>query len=141
MENGAKTFEDIRIGDPLGPRREFISKDQNRAFAMACGLNAPRFIDDAGARAEGLPGAILPGNFSLGLLTRLVTDWLGSCGARLTRIGTTYRQIVQPDHELTVQGFVTHTREEDRTVELDIWLENEDAERLVIGTATVKFPD
>jgi hypothetical protein len=28
----------------------------------------------------------------------------------------------------------------DRAAEIDVWLENADAERLVIGTATVQFP-
>jgi len=38
---------------------------------------APRFTDDEGAKKEGLPGMILPGNMSLSLLTKLVTDWIG----------------------------------------------------------------
>lgn len=137
---GAACFEDINIGDPLGPVHLFVSKAQTRNFALRCGLNTPRFTDDEGARKEGLPGMILPGNMSLGLLTKLVTDWLGSNGGRLVRIGTTYRQPVQPDHTLVLQGFVTHTEPAERTVELDVWLEGEDAERLVIGTATVQFP-
>ena len=139
-DSSAKAFEDIQIGDPLGPVHVFVSKEQNRKFAMTCGLNAPRFMDDEAARKEGLPGMILPGNFSLGLLTKLVTDWLGAGGGRLIRVGTTYRQPGQPDHTLTLQGFVTHIQQEERTAELDVWLENEDAERLVIGTATVQFP-
>jgi len=139
-DNNSRTFEDLNIGDPLGPVQLFVSKARARMYAHACGLNFPRFTDDEAARQEGLPGMILPGNMSLGILTRLVTDWLGSGGGRLTRIGTTYRQPVQPDHTLTLQGFITHTNSEDRTAELDVWIENEDAERLVIGTATVRFP-
>jgi acyl dehydratase len=139
VRNCAKAFEELQIGDPLGPVELFISKDQNRHFARTCGLDTPRFTDDEGARKEGLPGMILPGNFSLGLLTRLVTDWLGADGGEMIRIGTTYRQPVQPDHTLTLQGFITHIDTEQRTAELDVWIENEEAERLVIGTATVRF--
>jgi acyl dehydratase len=138
--NDRKTFEELNVGDPLGPVRVLVSKDQTRRYAAMCGLNAPRFTDDEGARKEGLPGMILPGNMSLGLLTKLVTDWLGASGGQLIRIGTTYRQPVQPDHTLALQGFVTHIHQEDSTAELDVWAENEDAERLVIGTATVRFP-
>ncbi len=55
-------------------------------------MEVPRFTDDEGARKEGLPGMILPGNMSLGLLSKLVTDWIGAKGgARLVRMGTTYR--------------------------------------------------
>ncbi len=133
-------FDQVKIGDTLGPTEVFVSKDQCRTYARSCGLDAPRFTDDEGARKEGLPGMILPGNMSLGLLTKLVTDWIGTdAGARLLRIGTTYRQPVQPDHTLTLHGFITHANADERTAEVDVWIENEDAERLVIGTATVQF--
>jgi hypothetical protein len=58
----------------------------------------------------------------------------------MTRIGTTYRQPVLPDHTISLHGFVTHTNPADRTAEVDVWIESDEAERLVIGTATVKFP-
>jgi len=135
-----KTFADVQIGDTLGPVHQFISKDQCRNYARQCGLDAPRFTDDDGARKEGLPGMILPGNMSLGILSKLVTDWIGADGgAKLVRLSTTYRVPVLPDHTLTLQGFITHATEGERTAEIDVWIENEDAERLVTGTATVQF--
>ncbi|MGO9450204.1 MAG: MaoC family dehydratase N-terminal domain-containing protein [Candidatus Binataceae bacterium] len=135
-----KTFADAHIGDTLGPVQQFVSKEQCRRYARACGLDAPRFTDDEGARKEGLPGMILPGNMSLGIMSKLVTDWIGvDGGAKLIRLSTTYRVPVQPDHTLTLQGFITHATEAERTAEIDVWIENEDAERLVTGTATVQF--
>ena len=135
------SFEEINIGDTLGPLELFVSKDQCRAFAgtMGMGEGAGRFTDDEAARSEGLPGMILPGNMSLGLLSKLVTDWIGSGNAWLRRIGTTYRVPVQPDRALTIHGFITNKNPEDRTAEIDVWMENEEAERLVTGTATVEF--
>ena len=133
------TFEEIQIGSAIGPSEVFVSKDQTRRYARSCGLDAPRFTDDEGAKKEGLPGMIMPGNMSLGLLTKLVTDWIGTSAARLVRMGTTYRVPVLPDHTLTLQGFVTHTYPERRQCEIDVWIENEEAERLVTGTATVEF--
>jgi acyl dehydratase len=133
-------FDAVNVGDTLGPQEIYLSKDQVRTYARTCGMDVPRFTDDEAARAEGLPGMIAPGNLSLGLLSRLVTDWIGSSGARLARLGTTYRQPVQPDHTITLNGFVTHIEPAEKRVEIDIWIENEDAERLVIGTASVEFP-
>jgi acyl dehydratase len=133
------TFEEIQIGTAIGPAEVFVSKDQTRRYARSCGLDAPRFTDDEGAKKEGLPGMIMPGNMSLGLLTKLVTDWIGTSVARVVRMGTTYRVPVLPDHTLTLQGFVTHTYPEQRQCEIDVWIENEEAERLVTGTATVEF--
>jgi acyl dehydratase len=134
------TFESVKIGDPLGPQEFFLSKDQVRAYARTMGIWVPRFTDDEAARKEGLPGMITPGNMSLAILSKLVTDWIGTSGAQLTRMGTTYRQPVLPDHSITLQGFITDKNETSHSAEMDIWLENEDGERLVIGTASVHFP-
>jgi acyl dehydratase len=134
------TFESVKIGDTLGPQEFFLSKDQVRAYARTMGIWVPRFTDDEAARKEGLPGMITPGNMSLAILSKLVTDWIGTSGAQLTRMGTTYRQPVLPDHSITLQGFVTDKNETSHSAEMDIWLENEDGERLVIGTASVHFP-
>lgn len=139
MAETQKRYEDIQIGDALGPEEFHLTKDQVRSYARTTGMWVPRFTDDEGARKEGLPGMITPGNMSLAILSKLVTDWIGMSGARMIRLGTTYRQPVMPDHMITLQGFVTHKNDEDRTAEIDIWIENEDADRLVIGTATVQF--
>src|SRR5258708_32975511 len=98
----------VKIGDTLGPQEIHLSKDQVRTYARTCGMDVPRFTDDEGARAEGLPGMIAPGNLSLGMLSRLVTDWIGQSGARLARLGTTYRQPGQPRPRTTPNGFLTH---------------------------------
>ena len=135
------SYEEVQIGDALGPEEMYLSKDQVRAYARATGMYVPRFTDDEGARKEGLPGMITPGNMSLAILSKLVTDWVGASGARMVRLGTTYRQPVLPDHTIALHGFVTHKNDADKTVEMDIWIESEESERLVIGTATVQFPN
>lgn len=132
-------FADVQIGSAIGPEEIFISKDQTRAYAHANHLPAPRFTDDEGAKKEGLPGMILPGNMSLALLAKLVTDWIGAGPARMIRLGTTYRIPVQPDRTLTLQGFITNTYPDTKQCEIDIWIEDEEAQRLVTGTATVEF--
>ncbi len=137
-----KKFEELTIGDTLGPLDLLVTKEQCRTYAKVSGFGeiAGRFTDEEAAKKEGLPGIILPGNMSLGLLSKLVTDWIGTSAARLIRMGTTYRVPVQPDHRLELNGFVTNTNPADRTAEIDVWMENEDGERLVTGTATVEFP-
>jgi acyl dehydratase len=135
-----KSYEDVQIGDALGPEEMYLSKDQVRSYARATGMWVPRFTDDEGARKEGLPGMITPGNMSLAVLSKLVTDWVGTSGAHMIRLGTTYRQPVIPDHTIMLHGFVTHKNDEDRTAEMDVWIESDENERLVIGTATVQFP-
>ena len=128
------SFEEINIGDTLGPLEIVVTKDQCRTFAKVCGFGdvAGRFTDEEAAKKEGLPGIILPGNMSLALLSKLVTDWIGAGNARVARMSTTY-------HKIMLHGFITHTTPAEHTAEVDVWIENEEGERLVTGTATMEF--
>jgi len=127
-------FDDVFEGDDLGPVERELSKDQVRAYARAIDHDFPRFTDDEAARREGLPGMITPGNMSMGLLATLIDDWAGP-GA-LRRLGTTFRGLVLPDRTIRLCGAVTHKDDASRSVELDVWIESDEGERLVIGTAT-----
>jgi acyl dehydratase len=129
-----RAFAEVEEGDELPACEIELSADRIRAYARAAGMWAPRFTDDEAARREGLPGMIAPGNLSMGLLAGLVERWAGAGGLR--RLGTTFRGIVRPGR-LRLCGAVTQRDEGTHTVELDLWLENEDGERSVIGTATV----
>jgi len=51
----------------------------------------------------------------------------------------TYRVRCRPGHAITIHGFITSKNPAERTAEIDVWMENEEAERLVTGTATVEF--
>jgi acyl dehydratase len=129
-----RAFTDVEEGDELPASELDLSPDRIRAYARAAGMWAPRFTDDEAARHEGLPGMIAPGNLSMGLLGGLVEHWAGV--GSLRRLGTTFRGIVRPGR-IRLCGAVTERNDVARTVELDVWLENEDGERSVIGTATV----
>ena len=128
-------FDDVEEGDELSARSFFLSKDQVRAYARAGGQWSPRFTDDEGARREGLPGMITPGNMSMGLLASFLEAWAGP--GTLRRLRTTFRGLVLPDRTIRLCAAVTQKDVASRSAELDVWLENEEAERLVIGTATV----
>ena len=106
--------------------------------ARTAGMDFPRFTDDEGARKEGLPGMIAPGVLSMGLLARLISEW--NQAAQITRIGTTFRSPVLPDCNIHLLGFVTQKDDEQHIADCDIWMENDDGERWVIGTAAVALP-
>ena len=131
----SRHFEEVQEGDELPVRETFLSKDQVRAYARAAHQWSPRFTDDEGARAEGLPGMITPGNMSMGLLTAAIEAWAGV--GVLRRLGTTFRGLVLPGRTIRLCGTVTEKTAADRTVELDVWLETGEGDRLVLGTATV----
>ena len=128
-------FDDVHEGDELPTRTFFLAKDQVRAYAHAAGQAAPRFTDDEGARREGLPGMITPGNMSFSLLAGFIEGWAGA--GRLRRLGATFRGLVLPDRTIRLCGALTQKDAQTRSVELDVWLESDEGERGVIGTATL----
>ena len=128
-------FAAVEEGDELPTCVRLLAKDDVRAYARATNMYFARFTDDEGARREGLPGMIAPGNMSMGLVTTFVESWSGA--GSLRRLGTTFRGLVLPDRTIRLCGTVTQKDDSTATAEVDVWMESEDGERLVIGTATV----
>ncbi len=131
----ARPFASIEEGDEIPPREFLHAKDRVREYARASEIYFPRFTDDEGARLEGLPGMITPGNMSMGLIATYLEAWGGP--GTLRRLGTTFRGLLLPDRTIRVCGVITQRDEDARTAEIDVWIENEDGERAVIGTATL----
>ena len=132
------SFETLEPGDELEPVTIDLASEFVRDHAIAMDMNAGRFTDDAAAQKEGLPGQITPGNMSMGLLTKTLLAWLP--GSRLERLGTTFRGLARAGRPARIQAMITEKDDDRRTVECDVWMENDAGDRLVIGTATLGFP-
>jgi acyl dehydratase len=133
------TFDDIEVGDELPPLTLTLSGEQVRRYAETANMPGGRFMSDEAARAEGLPGQIVPGNMSLALFSRLLAGW--GDGVVIKRLSATFRAIVRPDVPLVLNAVVTekHSSDHGDFVECDLVLENADGDRLVTGTATVSL--
>jgi acyl dehydratase len=133
-------FDPIDIGYELPVLRVTLSSEQVRRYAVAARMPGPRFMTDEGARKEGLPGQIVPGNLSMSLFSRLIASAFP--GARLQRLNATFRGLVRPGGALAVHGVVTekHARDGGDYVHCDLVLESAEGDRLVTGTATVYLP-
>ena len=77
------------IGDELPPITVDLSSSFIAAYAREVGMDFGRFTSHEEARSQGLPGQIAPGNLSLALISRYLSDW--APGTRLKRLGTTFR--------------------------------------------------
>jgi len=128
----------IEIGHEIPPLEIVVSADDVSRYAAVAQMPGQRFVSDEVARKEGLPGRILPGNMSMALLSRMLTDWLPE--ARLERLGVTFRGIVQPGKTLRCSGFVTDRRSTADGVELecDVILE-QGGERRTTGVAVLQL--
>ena len=132
-------FADIELGDELPETKPDVSLDKVRLFVGAAGLNFGRFTDHEFARAEGLPGALVPGVMSQGFLAAMIHSW--APGAKIHKLDTVFRTTMVVDTQPTCRGAVTDLDEDNRIVEIDLTMLAEDGVTAVIGTATVELAD
>jgi len=140
MSGTVNYFEDIDIGDEiaeLGIRPATVDVVR---FVDVARMQSGRFTDDEYARQEGLPGAIIPGNMSLGFLSRMLTEFFPT--GTLKGLTANFRATVPHNMPLTCSGVVTEkqSRQGEHLVFCDVMLSNEEGERYVQGTAQVALP-
>ena len=130
-------YEDVELGDDLPETSPDVSLERVRTFVRAAGMDYPRFTDDEVARSEGLPGAIVPGIMSQGLLAAMIHAWAPGC--RITKLDTVFRFPVLVGSQPRCSGAVTDTDDDARQVVVDVTLISETGETALMGTALVSF--
>ena len=135
-------FEDVEIGDEIGPVRRVVTGRQVEEFVRAweAQRDPSRFTDEEAARRDGLAGPMAPGAMSVAMLGQLVTGW--SETVTLRKIDAIFRQIVHHNVDLRLSAVVTDkaTTEGDRRVECDVTIQGPDGTTLVMGSAVVSLP-
>jgi len=126
----------VQAGDELPALVKHPTTRQLVQYAGAQGDFYEIHYDQDYARGVGLPGVILHGLLKAAFLGQLITDWLGDEG-ELRTLEVSYRGVDQPGHRYTCRGRVK--KADGRTVELDVWGENESAERTTVGAAVVEL--
>jgi acyl dehydratase len=142
LETEIRYFEDIKVGDELPALR----KEINMARMMAYGASTWDFIrihyDADFVREQGFKGPFVDGQMLGGFLAQQVQDWAGP-RAFLRKLGFQNRVMVFPEDTVTGHGVVTGTGVDggEALVECDLWMENQDGDRVVQpATAVVRFP-
>ena len=142
MSENELYFEDVELGDDLGPVKRVITLEQVQGFVKLWGdeEKPSRFTSQQVAIDEGLPGAIVPGAMNIGILAQVITGWCANVVLRT--LDLVFRQMVRHDVTYYLKGIVTDKEilEGIPTVECDVWMEELDGTRLVIGKAAVIFP-
>ncbi|MEZ4331992.1 MAG: hypothetical protein R3F35_09555 [Myxococcota bacterium] len=136
----SRPFDAIEFGESLPDYAPDVSLANVKRFAKAASMMAGRFIDHEEARAAGLPGAIVPGIMSQGILVATIHRWLPN--AKVLSVDTVFRATVLVDSQPVARGVVTDIDEASGVIELDLMLQNERGETPVVGTAriTVESP-
>ena len=96
-----------------------------------------RFVDHEEARAAGLPGAIVPGIMSQGILVALIHRWAPN--AEIQNVDTIFRAPLLVDTNPIASGVVTDIDDESKVIEIDLMIKNEKGETPVLGTARISL--
>ena len=133
-----KRITDVEFGDTLPVFDPDTRVDNVTRFVKAAHWAAPRFTDHEAARAEGLPGALVPGIMSQGFLAAMIHRWAPK--AEIRYVDTVFRAPVIVDQPCHINGVVTDIDEATGEVEIDLTVTNDAGETRVFGTARAKLP-
>ena len=133
----ARSYEQVEFGDELPERSPDVSMPTVQRFARAVHMHADRFSSHEAARKAGLPGAIVPGIMSQGILVAMIHEWAPN--AEVDRIDTIFRAPLLVDSDPRCKGVVTDKDDETGVIEIDLTVENEAGETRVLGTALIRL--
>lgn len=132
-----REFASVEFGEDLPDFEPDISLANVARFAEAAQMSHDRFTNHEVARAQGLPGAIVPGIMSQGILVALIHRWAPN--ATVLSVDTIFRAPLIVDSRPVASAVVTDIDEENRVIELDLTLRNERGETPVVGTARISL--
>ena len=127
----------IELGDELPEERPDVSLEMVRRFVKAAQMDFPRFTDHEHAKAEGLPGAVIPGIMSQGHLAAMIHRW--APGSDILELDTIFRTPMVVGTPVVCRGAVTDVDGDVVEVDLTILSEASGATG-VLGTAQVRLP-
>ena len=135
-------FQDVELGDEIGPAILTVSDDQVVDFCSLWGNPAPnRFTDQAEAERIGLDGPIVPGIMSMALVSRVLTDWAGH--GTVADLDLVFRGTIPHNQPLHVGIQVSDTGQDESGsyVQCDITMTGPIPDRpYIIGTALLTLP-
>lgn len=140
-QSGAVYFDQIEVGDELGPLTKKPTLEQVKAFCRAYGLEEKtRFTDLETAKSEGVDQLIIPGIMSMAYLSQLITDWAPNI--TMKKLDIIFRAPVKHEEEIQCVGLVTdkEVRDGENCIDVDVYIENTEGRRAVTGQALVVAP-
>ena len=133
-------FDDVNEGDAAPEVRMELTRTDLVKYAGASGDFNPMHHDEVTAKEAGLPSVFGHGMFSMGLLGRAITDYVGI--GNLKTFSVRFTKQTWPGETLVSSITVTAKRKEDgeNLVDLDVSLANTDGEVKVAGAASAALP-
>jgi len=135
MAEAGVRFDEVNVGDEAPVVSHELTRTDLVRYAGASGDFNPMHHDEVAAKAAGLPSVFGHGMFSMGLLGRAITDYVGI--GNLRRYKVRFTKQTWPGETLVSRVVVTGKRVEDgeRLIDLEVSLANQDGEVKVAGEA------
>ena len=133
-------FDDVNEGDAAPEFTHELTRTDLVQYAGASGDFNPMHHDEVAAQAAGLPSVFGHGMFTMGLLGKAITDYVGV--GNLKRYQVRFTKQTWPGEKLTTKVTVAKKYEEDgeHRVDLECEVVNQDGEAKVSGLATAALP-
>lgn len=133
-------FDDVNEGEGAPELRHELTRTDLVMYAGASGDFNPMHHDEVKAQEAGLPSVFGHGMFSMGLLGKAITDWVGIGNLKAYKVRFTKQ--TWPGETLVSSVKVTGKRKEDdeNLVDLEVSLANQDGEVKVAGEAVAALP-
>jgi acyl dehydratase len=133
-------FDDVVEGDAAPEFSHTLGRTDLVMYAGASGDFNPMHHDEVAAKDAGLPSVFGHGMFTMGLLGKALTDYVGVGNLKLYRVRFTKQ--TWPGETLTTKVVVAKKYEEhgEHRVDLDVSVVNESGESKIQGVAVAALP-
>lgn len=133
-------FDDVQEGDTAPEISHVLTRTDLVMYAGASGDFNPMHHDEVAAKDAGLPSVFGHGMFTMGLLGKALTDYVGV--GNLEKYSVRFTQQTWPGETLTTKVAVTRKFDEDgaHKVELDCSVVNQEGAAKVQGAAVAVLP-
>jgi acyl dehydratase len=132
------SFDAINVGDELPDIVKVPGREQLVKYAAGSGDFNPLHYDADFDQAKMIGDNIVHGRMKYASLGQIVSDWVGHSGI-VRSISCQYRGMDLQGRTFTVKGRVVTKNIDDRTVEVEVWTEDETGRNTTPGNATVSF--
>jgi acyl dehydratase len=124
-------LDEVEVGQQIPSQSQTLEQDQLIRYAGASGdFNPLHWQEEFAAQVSPTGGIIAHGMLSLGVLSRVVTDWAGG-PEKVKRLSASFRAPCPVGATVTAGGEVTEVDGDARTARLSVWVELDDGSKVV----------
>jgi acyl dehydratase len=130
------------VGFELPPFTRTVDFANWNRYAAVNDEFVPIHMDDDAGRDAGYPGAFGMGNLQIAYLHLLLRGWMGVEQGRIVELSCQLRGPTLKHERVTARGRVTAVRRDgdEQVVELEVWTEGREGQRIAPGHAVVALP-